>query len=321
MSTRRGSSTERPLSNNSLSYSTNCIPVDAWAGGRDHASVDDDSYFVTNPPVSLSSCDLNDSSDDVFADSTTPSDKVVYINLPHLRFHNGGRGGRGAGGGEEREAWQGRGGMLMGDSVENLDVDALYDGGSGGSSGHRTQSSSAVEDIVRWSSSPESSESNNNSKIGSRQYTVPDRSRDSTPNGGLDLRRQSSTSTLVGTEQNSNNSNNSNNTSNSTTTPNNTGTVRQDSMESLSGNGHASSRMNGHGGWGSSGSSSVTPIRRLVERNLRKNHQQEMFYVGHQRSETASPATVSLGSYSGYDGNYASSSSSSSSPVTSGKVS
>ncbi|CAL1540871.1 unnamed protein product, partial [Lymnaea stagnalis] len=40
-------------------------------------------------PVSFEdvNVDLNISSDDVFADSNTPSDKVTYVNLPHLCFH------------------------------------------------------------------------------------------------------------------------------------------------------------------------------------------------------------------------------------------
>ena len=286
---------DRPLSNNSLSFSTNCLPHDAWPGGRGHASVDDDSFFAGHHPVSLSTCDLNDSSDDVFADSTTPSDKVVYINLPHLRFHNGAKAKVLDGGGRiGREP--GRAGLVAGDSVENLgDCEGV------GGDQHRTQSSSAVEDFVRWTA-PRLTEKNNGHN-GNNARNVTDRSRDSTPNGGLDLRRQSSTSTLVGGEQGNNNNN-----SGTTATYSHHG-----SAESLSSShSHASSRVNGHG------SSSVTPIRRLVERNLLKNHQE--FLAGQQRPETSSPATVSLGSYGGHDGT-TSSSSSSSSPVSSGRVS
>ncbi|KAK7491797.1 hypothetical protein BaRGS_00017053, partial [Batillaria attramentaria] len=231
---RRASATAaRSLTNNSLSYSTTCLPQETWDSnnGRPHVSLDDHQHpsLHSQPPLSLSSCDLNDSSDDVFADSTTPSEKVIYINLPHLRFHNG--KGKVVGGGE---TVQPRRGMV----ADNLDC---YDDGK-----QRTQSSSAVEDIVHWTSGAGSRTQ------GNRQL---DRSRDTTPNGGVDLRRQSSTSTLVG-ESGS----------------------RHGSMESLS-------------------------------------HYQSQ---GHQRPETASPGTVSLGSYGGPDGT-ASSSSSSSSPVTSGK--
>ena len=84
-------------------------------------------------------------------------------------------------------------------------------------------------------------------------------------------------------------------------------------MESLGSPGPVWSRVNGHG------SSSVTPIRRLVERNLLKSHQESR--AGQQRPETTSPATVSLGSYGGGQDGAASSSSSSSSPVASGRVS
>ena len=251
---RRAAPADRPLSNNSLSFSTNCLPHDAWAGGRGHASVDDDddSFFASHhlhqlhlqQPMSLSSCDLNDSSDDVFADSSTPSDKVVYINLPHLRFHKGGSG-RGAGGGRTMEGDRERGVVVVGgvgDSVENLSGDYYDDDDGAGAVDHnRTQSSSAVEEFVHWSS-PRLTEENSSGGSNNRNNNhhnhhhhqhqhsnnarnVKDRSRDSTPNGGLDLRRQSSTSTLVGGEQGNNNTttttntnNNNNNHSHSTTT-------------------------------------------------------------------------------------------------------
>lgn len=279
---RASAAGERSLTNNCLSYSTTCLPQETWTNnGRLHASLDDPAGSP-HPPLSLSSCDLNDSSDDVFADSTTPSEKVIYINLPHLRFNNGRRVGSPIGGKLQHQ--QQRGMVAVGSSVENLD---RY-----GDNKLRTQSSSAVEDIVHWTAG--------NRPHGPRQ---PDRSRDSTPNGGVDLRRQSSTSTLVGDS-----------------------VSRHGSMESLTsgqghghGQGHALSRINGHG------STSVTPIRRLVERNLLKNHH-ELFSgqghgqgLGHGRPETASPGTVSLGSYGGGGHDGTSSSSSSSSPVASGK--
>ena len=286
--------------------------------------MDDDagSFFASQPPVSLSVCDLNDSSDDVFADATTPSDKVVYINLPRLRFHNGSKpraleGGR-------AEAGTGAG-MTAGDSVENLDEEEDEEEEYGGvGDQHRTQSSSAVEEFVRWTAPrlPERGNGNGGHHGGHPRH-ANDRSRDSTPNGGLDLRRQSSTSTLVGGEQ----GNNTTNTTTNTTTNNNSNynnhhhnnrtASHHGSVESLSSSSgshsHGPSRVNGHGS-----SSSVTPIRRLVERNLLKNHQE--FLAGQQRAETSSPGTVSLGSYCGHDGT-ASSSSSSSSPVSSGRVS
>ena len=294
--------------------------------------MDDDagSFFASQPPVSLSVCDLNDSSDDVFADATTPSDKVVYINLPRLRFHNGSKPRPLEGGRAEAEAGTGTGtgtGMTAGDSVENLDEEEDDEEYGGVGDQHRTQSSSAVEEFVRWTAPrpPERGNGNygNGGNYGGHPRHATDRSRDSTPNGGLDLRRQSSTSTLVGGEQGNNTTNTSttttttNNNSNYNNHHNNSTASHHGSAESLSSSSgshsHGPSRVNGHGS-----SSSVTPIRRLVERNLLKNHQE--FLAGQQRAETSSPGTVSLGSYCGHDGT-ASSSSSSSSPVSSGRVS
>ncbi|XP_076465979.1 uncharacterized protein LOC143297465 isoform X2 [Babylonia areolata] len=404
---RRASSTERPLSNNAFSFSTDCIPHDAfthnsrqgqgrdpWPGSRGHASVGDDNddeevgFFGQHhqQPSSLSSCELNDSSDDVFADSSTPSDKVVYINLPHLRFHKGGGGAA-----RSRVGIVGvEGGRIItagggGSSMENLEEFYAVAGGreAGAGGGHRTQSSSAVEDYVRWSPSPSSGRAaaavsrhpeSPSSSPSSHHHLhhgphLGDRSRDSAtpppPNGGLHLlRRQSSTSTLVGNEQQMNNSNTAS-SSPATTPTKSTTNISSSSSPPLAhhhphphqphhhhphspprhgsiGDLH-SPRANGS----SSASGSVTPIRRLVERNLlKKNHHHHHqhhhhqhhqhhpveFSLGQQRPETASPGTVSLGSYcpggGGQDGGGggvllgyppSSSSSSSSSPVSSGK--
>ncbi|XP_025077155.1 multiple PDZ domain protein-like isoform X2 [Pomacea canaliculata] len=282
----RRASAERPFPTSALSFSTTCLTQD-WADTR-RASTDEDDHFLlqhNRPHMSLSNCELNDSSDDVFADCSTPSDRVIYINLPSPRTNlrrtttnnntiiinnKNNKNKRGREHGRTRREHDRRG-MTAGKSVDSL---VSFDDVK-----NRSHSSSTIEDLVQWTVS--------DSKEGAGRYARDLQfHRDRTPNGclGGELRRQSSTSTLVG----------------------DCGS-HQGSMESL--NGPVGVRTNGHG------ASSVTPIRRLVERNLLKNHQD--FYVSH-RPETASPSTVSLGSFGVYDG-ATSSSSSSSSPVTSGK--
>lgn len=66
----------------------NCAsPSGAVVDPNSRARSLDDSVLPESLPLEESNVDLNISSDDVFADSTTPCDKVTYINLPHLRFH------------------------------------------------------------------------------------------------------------------------------------------------------------------------------------------------------------------------------------------
>jgi hypothetical protein len=198
-----------------------------------------------------------------------------------------------------------------------------------------------VEDFVHWSpvTSPKNRDNvnaraakTNSSRVfgitGTRNKPAADRSRDTTPHGGLDLRRQSSTSTLVGADQGAGNSTSSTSHAHRFGTTNGDGgSSSVESLHSSSGSSNNSgqrgvgggeggglmTRMNGHGGGGgsntntasssgSSSSSNVTPIRRLVERNLLKTRHAE-FFLGdqrprhQQRQETASPSTVSLSSF------------------------
>lgn len=67
-----------------LTCTSNCVSSDPASRARSL----DDSNVPESVLIDDSNVDLNISSDDVFADSTTPSEKVTYVSLPHLRLHN-----------------------------------------------------------------------------------------------------------------------------------------------------------------------------------------------------------------------------------------
>ncbi|XP_005093651.2 uncharacterized protein LOC101855086 [Aplysia californica] len=154
------------LNNVTPSAYQNCTTFDPGARAR---SLDDPD---TPEPVSLEYAneDLNISSDDVFADSTTPEDRVTYINLPHIRFHQGV--------GPPQKA----NGHLPGPRTTGQSSSSDQQTVTGES---RVHSTSAVEELVTWS--PETARSNKRP-----DFYVPGEE-----TTGGDLQRQSSTSTLV----------------------------------------------------------------------------------------------------------------------------
>ncbi|KAK6180361.1 hypothetical protein SNE40_012531 [Patella caerulea] len=175
-----------------MSQSTTCLPSECSVDRVPHSN----GNIGFNAPLSSSSAELSISNDDVFVDSSAPDDKVIYVNIPKYDLINGNHQTGGCSASEFHYC-------------ENCK--------------QRTQSTSAVEDMVNWSSEI----------TPPKHFTHENKNRNSP-----ELLRQNSTSTLVGENGN-----------------------RSGSCESLSTNQNHSKLS----------SSSITPLRRLVERNLLKS--------------------------------------------------
>ncbi|XP_067666650.1 inaD-like protein [Haliotis asinina] len=193
-----------------ISQSFTCLPTECNSDNGGYAN----GGILLNSNLCTSNNELSISSDDVFADSSTPDDKIIYVNLPQSRYMNGRLNHN-----------------IRRPAASVNDVDCYDD------CGQRTQSTSAVEDVVNWSADP--------------------RAKGHVTNGHdiMDLQRQSSTSTLVPDSS-----------------------MYGGSTDSLAMPQYQQRQHNGN----------VTPIRRLVERNLLKNSGL------YNRSDCASPSSGSL---------------------------
>ncbi|XP_041365047.1 tyrosine-protein phosphatase non-receptor type 13-like isoform X2 [Gigantopelta aegis] len=212
-----------------MSQSTTCLPSEC---SRKRSGDYVNGNIVPVAPGLSNSNDLTISSDDVFADSDTPSDQIIYVNLPKPKLQTSR---------VVNQYYVKHGGLASAQEDEFWEDPGL-----------KTQSASAVEDVLQWTSSSEESAANARQTRSGCCYV--NGFHDDDPDTDL---RQSSTSTLV-------------------PDPGVYGGGSSDSTDSLTR--HGSKQTNG---------GSATPIRKVMERNLLKNMR-----MYSNRPETASPSST-----------------------------
>ena len=144
-----------------MSQSTTCLPSEC---SRKHSGDYVNTSIGLTPHLSNSN-ELTISSDDVFADSSTPQEQIIYVNLPKPKLLNSRM---------VDQYYVKRGGLA------SAQEDEIWE-----ESGLKTQSASAVEDVLQWKA---------------ESPAMIHRTRSGYANGVDDVDadfRQSSTSTLV----------------------------------------------------------------------------------------------------------------------------